>query len=124
MRHPTVSHWRNKRRASVNSWCHYRYLDNIAFSSTLVVTDAEKLAAPELEPAFEYLFRLESVHEDVISALRITQINDRQLCVARVSSNLQRKASVYRLRQWRFHSQARVVLSDQSLDSGQSSDRE
>ena len=45
-----------------------------AFVSTVTVTDAQLSSAPQLEPAFEHLLRKTSVHERVISILRVNEV--------------------------------------------------
>ena len=44
------------------------------FNSSVVITDAQLVDAPELEPAFEHMLRNSSVHESVISILRANSI--------------------------------------------------
>ena len=51
------------------------------FVSTISYNDAETAAAPNLEPAFEYLLRNSMVHEKIILTLRITAITDRDTFV-------------------------------------------
>ena len=48
-----------------------------AFTSSISISDAQIAGAPQLEPAFEHLLRNSSVHESVISTLRVNAITDR-----------------------------------------------
>ena len=47
----------------------------------MVITDAQLVDAPQLEPAFEHMLRNSSVHESVISILRANAIVDRDTFV-------------------------------------------
>ena len=47
------------------------------FNSSVVITDAQLVDTPQLEPAFEHMLRNSSVHESVISILRANSIVDR-----------------------------------------------
>ena len=47
------------------------------FASTLTITEAQMSGAVPLEPAFENLLRSATVHESIIWALCINEINDR-----------------------------------------------
>ena len=51
------------------------------FNSNVVITDAQLVDAPQLEPAFEHMLRNSSVHESVISILRANSIVDRDTFV-------------------------------------------
>ena len=51
------------------------------FNSSVVITDAQLVDAPQLEPAFEHMLRNSSVHESVISILRANSIVDRDTFV-------------------------------------------
>ena len=51
------------------------------FNSSVVITDAQLVDAPQLEPAFERMLRNSSVHESVISILRANSIVDRDTFV-------------------------------------------
>ena len=52
-----------------------------AFTSTISVPAAQLAETPQLEPAFEHLLRNSSVHESVISTLRVNAITDRDTFV-------------------------------------------
>ena len=52
-----------------------------AFTSTISIPAAQLADAPQLEPAFEHLLRNSSVHESVISTLRVNAITDRDTFV-------------------------------------------
>ena len=51
------------------------------FNSSVVITDAQLVDAPQLEPAFERMLRNSSVHESVISILRANSTVDRDTFV-------------------------------------------
>ena len=51
------------------------------FNSSVVITDAQLVDAPQLEHAFEHMLRNSSVHESVISILRANSIVDRDTFV-------------------------------------------
>ena len=51
------------------------------FNSNVVITDAQLVDAPQLEPAFGHMLRNSSVHESVISILRANAIVDRDTFV-------------------------------------------
>ena len=48
-----------------------------AFTSSITISDAQIATAPSLEPAFEHLLRNSTVHESVISVLRVNEVVDR-----------------------------------------------
>ena len=50
-------------------------------SSTLTFTDEQIAFAPDLEPAFENLLRTLNVDEALITALKVSMINDRETFV-------------------------------------------
>ena len=52
-----------------------------AFTSTVSIPADQLADAPQLEPAFEHLLRNSSVHESVISTLRVNAITDRDTFV-------------------------------------------
>ena len=52
-----------------------------AFTSSISIPSAQLADAPQLEPAFEHLLRNSSVHESVISTLRVNAITDRDIFV-------------------------------------------
>ena len=52
-----------------------------AFTSSISIPAAQLADAPQLEPAFEHLLRNSSVHESVISTLRVNAITDRDTIV-------------------------------------------
>ena len=54
----------------------------MAFVSTLIFTDEIKAKFQPLEPAFENLLRSSNVHEDVINALRMEEILDREMFIS------------------------------------------
>ena len=61
-----------------------------AFTSTIAINAEQLSNSPQLEPAFEHLLRNSTVHESVISTLRINAITDRDTfqVVSRTSGNL------------------------------------
>ena len=65
------------------------------FVSTLTYTDAQKSAAPNLEPAFEHLLRSSMVHESVITALRVNEITDRDTFVNMFNSEAFRDGATH-----------------------------
>ena len=48
-----------------------------AFVVTLTYTDEQKSAAPNLEQSFEHLLRSSSVHESILTTLRVNETTDR-----------------------------------------------
>ena len=48
------------------------------FRSNVTFTDEQKAFAPDLEPAFENLFRALDVDKALITALKVKMINDRE----------------------------------------------
>ena len=56
------------------------------FNSSVVITDAQLVGAPQLEPAFEHMLRNSSVHESVISILHANAIVDRDTFVSMYDS--------------------------------------
>ena len=54
----------------------------MAFVSTVIFTDEIKAKFQPLEPAFENLLRSSNVHEDVINALRMEEISDREMFIS------------------------------------------
>ena len=57
------------------------FTDMAAFTSSIAIPAAQLADAPQLEPAFEHLLRNSSVHESVISTLRVNAITDRDTFV-------------------------------------------
>ena len=51
------------------------------YVSTLTNTDEQRSAASNLEPSFEHLLRSSSVHESIITTLRVNGITDRDTSV-------------------------------------------
>ena len=51
------------------------------YVSTLTYTDEQKSATPNLEPSLEHLLRSSSVHESIITTLRVNEITDRDTFV-------------------------------------------
>ena len=64
------------------------------FNSSVVITDAQLVDAPQLEPAFEHMLRNSSVHESVISILRANSIVDRDTFVNMTQNLPSRKGPV------------------------------
>ena len=54
----------------------------MAFVSTITFTDEIKAKFQPLEPAFENLLRSTNVHEDVLNALRMEEILDREMFIS------------------------------------------
>ena len=53
-----------------------------AFTSTITFSDEIKASSQPLEPAFENLLRTANLHEDVLNALRMEDILDREMLVS------------------------------------------
>ena len=51
------------------------------YVSTWTYIEEQKTAAPNLEPSFEHLLRSSSVHESIITTLRVNEITDRDTFV-------------------------------------------
>ena len=54
----------------------------MASVSTITFTDEIKAKFQPLEPAFENLLRSTNVHEDVLNALRMEEILDREMFIS------------------------------------------
>ena len=70
-------------------YCLRRYIQQLLFLlaeyvSTLTCTDEQKSAVSNLEPSFEHLLRSSSVHESVITSLRVNEITDTDTCCEHV----------------------------------------
>ena len=94
------------------------------FNSNVVITDAQLVDAPQLEPAFEHMLRNSSVHESVISILRANSIVDRDTFVNMYDSESSLKEGAgdlgFRFGYRRSSSQARICAHRHSMENSQS----
>ena len=58
------------------------------FGPTLNYTDEQRSGAPNLDRSFEHLLRSSSVHESIITTLRVNEITDRDTLVNMFDSEL------------------------------------
>ena len=58
------------------------YSGIMPFTSTITFSDEIKASLQPLEPAFENLLRTANLHEDVLNALRMEEILDREMFVS------------------------------------------